>query len=276
MNRTANGLKRHSALIFTSIAVFGILGTTILGVLAGMKAQKRIDSLGELPENRKDRYLLIAKETWKCYVIVSLTALLSAGAAIMSHKVSAKDIARLATLATGSGAAFKTYRDKIKEVLGEEKEKEIFEKVKVEGPGIAYPRILDQEDEYYREFYVKYRLDFGVDEIPVVEFDSNPERVTAAFYCINRDFALGRIIDVALVKDFLGLPANDVDFKYFWIDTMFYEADMQPWIDFNEYFKEGEDEEGNTIHTICVEASPITDKELQKIEDGSYWDQWRA
>lgn len=274
MQRRFN-LKQHASMIFTGVAVVGTISTAILGVRAGMKAQKILSELGELPEDRKDRYKLIAKETWKCYVAVSLSAILSSTAAIASHKISAKDIARLVTLATGSGAAFRTYRSKIKEILGEEKEKEIYDKVKVEGPGICYPAIVDQEDEYYNDLYVKYRLDFGVDEIQPVEFDSNPERVTAAFYCINRDFALGRIVDVALVKDFLGLPANKIDHKYFWIDTMFFESGVQPWIDFNETFKDGEDEEGRIIHTISVEYPPIDDETLKRIESGEYWDQWR-
>lgn len=276
MNRILEKCKRHSSLIMTSIAVLGTCGTALLGVRAGMKAQRILAELGELPEDRKERYMLIAKETWKCYVSVSLAAIVSSAAAIASHKVSAKDITRLAALATGSGAAFKKYRSKIKEVLGDEKEKEIYEQVKVEGPGIRYPAIVDQEDEYYNDLYVKYRIDFGVHEIPPVEFDSNPERVTAAFYCINRDFALGRIIDVALVKDFLGLPANPIDHKYFWIDTMFYESGMQPWIDFNETFRDGEDEDGRVIHTISVDDSPITDETLKRIESGEYWDQWRS
>lgn len=267
--------KQHASMIFTGVAVVGTISTAILGVRAGMKAQKILSELGELPEDRKERYKLIAKETWKCYVAVSLSAILSSTAAIASHKISAKDIARLATLATGSGAAFRTYRSKIKEILGEDKEKEIYDKVKVEGPGICYPAIVDQEDEYYNDLYVKYRLDFGVDEIQPVEFDSNPERVTAAFYCINRDFALGRIVDAALVKDFLGLPANKIDHKYFWIDTMFFESGIQPWIDFNETFKDGEDEDGRVIHTISVEYPPIDDETLKRIESGEYWDQWR-
>lgn len=266
-------LRQKAPIIFTSVSVVGIFLTTILSIKAGMKAERIKQGL-KLPEDRKERYLMIAKETWKCYVLCSLTALVSAGAAIASHKISAKDIARLATLATGSGAAFNKYRSKIKEVLGEEKEREIYEQVKVAGPGIAYPPIIDQDDERYNDLYVRYRIDFGVDAIAPIEFDSNPERVTAAFYAINRDFALGRVIDVALAKDFLGIPYNDIDHKYFWIDTMFYECDANPWIDFFEHFT-GEDEEGRTIHKITLDVTPVDDETLKKIESGEYWDQWR-
>ena len=271
-------LKKHSALIFTSISVVGIIGTAILSVRAGMKAERIMAQLNA-PDDPKERIKLYAKETWRCYVLATLTAILSAGAAILSHRISARDIARLATLATGSGAAFRKYRGKIKEVLGEEKEKEIFEQAKVEGPGIKYPQIIDQSDECYNDLYVRYRLDFGVDEIKPVEFDSNPERVTAAFYCINRDFALGRIIDVALVKDYLGIKYEDVDYKYFWIDTMFWESGLQPWIDFQEHYEERKDpecDEERTIHIITVDDSPIDNETLEKIESGEYWDEWRV
>ena len=277
MKKLANNVRRHSAIIFTSISVVGVIGTAILGVRAGMEAERIKASLGELPENRKERYKLIAKETWKCYVLVSLMAIISAGAAIASHKISAKDIARLATLATGSGAAFSKYRSKIREVLGDEKEKELYEKVKVEGPGICYPRIIDHDDENYNNLYVRYRLDFGVPELKPIEFASNPERVTAAFYCINRDFALGRMIDVALAKDFLGIePIENIDHKYFWIDSMFYESGENPWIDFTETFQDDEDKDGNVIHTITVEVPPVDNETLEKIESGEYWDEWRV
>ncbi len=267
-------LKQHTALIFTSISVVGVIGTAILGVRAGMKAERIMRDLKDVPEDPKEKIKLYVKETWQCYVLVSLTALLSAGAAIASHKISAKDIARLATLATGSGAAFSKYRGKVKEILGEEKEKEIFEQVKVEGPGICYPRIVDQEDEYYDDLYVRYRLDLGVDEIPPIEFDSNPQRVTSAFYAVNRDFALGRIIDVALLKDYLGVKYNDIDHKYFWIDSMFWESGLLPWIDFQEHYEDRKDpecDEDRTVHIITVEDSPIDNKTLEKIEEGSFW-----
>ena len=263
-------LKKHSAAIFTSVAVVGIFLTTAFAVYTGMMTERKLSKL-DVPEDPKEKIKLYAKEVWKYYVVVSLGVLASSTAAIMSHKISAKDIARLATLATGSGAAFRKYRGKIKEVLGEEKEKEIFDQVKVEGPGICYPRIVDQNDEYYDDLYVRYRLDFGVDELKPVEFDSNPQRVTAAFYCINRDFALGRIIDVALVKDYLGIKYEEIDHKYFWIDTMFWEGGMQPWIDFNEHYEQDKDDPDKTIHIITVEDSPVDNETLEKIEDGTYW-----
>ena len=267
-------LKKHSAAIFTSIAVTGIFLTTAAAVYAGMMTERKLSKLKDVPEDPKEKMMVYAKEVWKYYVIVSLGVLASSAAAILSHRISAKDVARLATLATGSGAAFRKYRGKIKEVLGEEKEKEIFEQVKVEGPGICYPRIVDQEDEYYDDLYVRYRLDFGVDEIKPIEFDSNPQRVTAAFYSINRDFALGRIIDVALVKDYLGIKYEDIDHKYFWIDTMFWESGLMPWIDFQEHYEDRKDpecDEERTVHIITVEDPPVDNETLQKIEDGSFW-----
>ena len=277
MNKLTNNVKRHSAIIFTSISVVGVIGTAILGVRAGMEAERIKASLGELPENRKERYKLIAKETWKCYVLVSLMAIISAGAAIASHKISAKDIARLATLATGSGAAFSKYRSKIREVLGDEKEKEIFEEVKTQTDWGTWPITTDQESEAYSTLDTKYRLDFGTPGVKPVEFYSNQLRVLNALMHFERNFVLGRLTNVAELKDFLGIPYNEqIDLRYFWCDDAFYECDLNPYIDYDDRGTGELDENGKEIRLISFEkCPPINEEEYKMIEEGSYWDQWR-
>lgn len=263
-------LRQHAPLILTGVSVFGIVGTAVLGVRAGTKAERILREL-DLPEDPKDRIIFCARNTWQCYIAVTLAAVLSATAAIASHKLSAADIARLATLATGSGAALNKYRYKIKEILGEEKEQEIFEEVKSQtGYGILYPRI-NPVDPHYDDLYMRYRLDFGIPEIPPIEFQSNPQRVIGGFYAFNRDFNLGRIVDAALLKDYLCLPYNDVDHRYFWIDTMFYDAGYEGlWIDYHI-----DDPDENGVCLISVADGPIDNKTLEAIESGVYWDELR-
>lgn len=275
--RLKSNLKRHSALIFTCVSVVGIFGTAVLGVIAGIKAEKKMIELGKLPEGRKERIIFLAKHTWKCYVWVSLMALVSAGSAIASHKISAMDIARLATLATGSGAAFSKYRSKIREVLGDEKEKEIFEEVKTQADWGTWPITTDQESEAYNTLDTKYRLDFGTPGVKPVEFYSNQIRVLNALMHFERNFILGHLTNAAELKDFLGIPYNEhVDLRYFWCDDMFYECDLNPYIDFDDR-KTGEfDENGKEIRLITFEnCPPINEEEFEMIESGGYWDEWK-
>ena len=280
-------IKKHYAAIFTSIAVTGIFLTTAWAIYTGIETERRLSKLNT-PEDPKEKIKLYVKTLWKYYVVVSLGVLASSTAAIMSHKISAKDIARLATLATGSGAAFKKYRGKIKEILGEEKEKEIFEQVKAEKEWHMWPANVDQDCPEYKLMDTKFRLKLGVDEIDGVEFYSNQLRVANALWCFERDYMLGRMADVALLKDFLGIKPENIDHKYFWIDSMFLEAGYEStWIDLEPIKHQiGRDENGEPIYEldehgkpvfeiVATNASPITDEELRAIEDGSYWDEWR-
>lgn len=268
--------RENRALIFTSLSVLGVFGVAGLGVWAGMRIER-----AKLAHKGEDLTIKdYAKLFWKEYVALSLAVIATSGFAIASHRVSTKDIARLATIATGSGAAFKKYRGKIKEVLGEEKEKEIFEQVKTKEDWACWPSISNPNDPAYDILDTKFRLKLCYDddaELRPVEFYSNYMRVSNALWCFERDYTIGRIADVALLKDFLGIPYDGIDHKYFWIDDMFYEAGYEsPWIDFEVIPVEGElDENGKQVFQIVTATEPITDEILKKIEDGSYWDEWR-
>ena len=265
--------RKNRALIFTSLSVVGVFGVAGVGIWTGMRIERA--KVAHKGENLtiKDYVKLF----WKEYVALSLAVIATSGLAIASHRASAKDITRLATLATGSGAAFRKYRGKIKEVLGEEKEKELFEQVKAKEDWACWPSISSPNDPAYDVMDTKFRLDLGVDELKPVEFYSNYMRVSNALWCFQRDNIIGRIVDVALLKDFLGIPYETIDHKYFWIDTMFYEAGYEsPWIEFKVIpIKDEFDKNGKQVFAIITDDSPITDEELKKIEDGSYWEEWR-
>ena len=264
---------KNPALIFTTASVVMTFGAAGLGVWVGMRTERA--RIAHKDENLTK--MDFAKILWKEYVSLSLVALAGAGCAIASHRISARDIAKLATLATGSGAAFSKYRSKIREILGEEKEKEIFEQVKAKEDWAIYPNIVDSNSPEYDVMDTKYRLDLGVSELEPIEFYSNPLRVANALYAVNRDFILGRIVDVALLKDFLGLPDDKIDHKYFWIESAYYDLDLIPWIDFVIETKEGDvDEHGKQIRVITTrDTGPIDEEMLKKIESGEVYDQWQ-
>ena len=265
--------RKNRALIFTSLSVAGVFGVAGVGIWAGM----RIERVRMAHKGEKLTVKDYAKLFWKEYVALSLAVIATSGFAIASHRVSAKDIARLATLATGSGAAFNKYRGKIKEVLGEEKEKELFEQVKADPDLVMYPHIADPNDPNYERMDTLFVFDMGVDELEPIEFYSNYMRVSNALWCFQRDYILGRIVDVALLKDYLGLPFENIDHRYFWIDYMYLEAGYEGvWIGLEvNAIKNRFDENGKQVYKIETTESPITDEILKKIEDGSYWDEWR-
>ena len=125
MKINKNEIKKNAPLILTVVTVAGIAGTAVLGVRACMKAEA---ILRDHPEaiSLKDK----ARITWKAYILVIGSAVLSGTCAVLSHKLSASQIAALSGVIATSSATLHQYREEIRKVLGVEEEKKIYEKVR--------------------------------------------------------------------------------------------------------------------------------------------------
>ena len=147
MLKTAqNTIKKHSPEILTAIGIAGMVTTTVLAVKATPKALELIEKekdrkneefLKEAEKNgdsecnhiSKLKPLEAVKVAWKPYIPAALTCLASAGCLIGANSVHVRRQAALYSAYKLSETAFTEYREKAKEVVGEEKEKEIRERV---------------------------------------------------------------------------------------------------------------------------------------------------
>lgn len=121
-------LKQNSPEILTGIGITGMLTSTILAVKYTPKALDLIHEAeytkGE-ELNRKE----VIKTCWKCYIPSALVATASVGCLIGANTVNSKRKTALAAACKITQSAFTEYKDKVKEVIGEEKEQEIRDKV---------------------------------------------------------------------------------------------------------------------------------------------------
>jgi hypothetical protein len=125
-------LRKHSPEILQGIGIAGMITTVVLAVHATPKALELIHEDSRKNHNG-DQDAYTKKEAvfsaWKCYIpaaaigTVSIICLLSAGRA--SHR---KNIA-LGAAYTLSESAFKEYRDKVKDTIGEKKEKAVQDEI---------------------------------------------------------------------------------------------------------------------------------------------------
>jgi hypothetical protein len=122
-------LKKHSPEILTGIGIAGMVGTTVLAVKATPKALKLIEE--EKSKHWVDKLppLETVKVAWKCYIPTAVSGIGSAACLIGAHTVHARRTAALATAYTLSETAFKEYKDKVIEVIGDKKERTVREKV---------------------------------------------------------------------------------------------------------------------------------------------------
>jgi len=114
--------------ILTAIGVSGVVTTGYLAVLAGQSAQGEI-AAEQIAQDR----ILSRKEklklTWKCYIPAVASGIATIACVVGSHRVSTRRTAAAYSLMTFTDAAFKEYREKVAETIGEKKEEAIRDEV---------------------------------------------------------------------------------------------------------------------------------------------------
>lgn len=124
-DNVVNTISDKSPEILIGFGLAGMLTSTVLAVKATPKA---LDILAE-QEDRELSKVDKVKLTWKCYAPAAIGYCASAACIIGAKSVNTKRNAVLAGAYKISESALLEYRDKVKEVIGEEREKEIHAKI---------------------------------------------------------------------------------------------------------------------------------------------------
>lgn len=126
--KVRGAIAKHSPEILTGIGVAGMIATTIMAVKATPKALKLCE---ELRNERRNEYdedptkLEYVKVAWKCYIPATVTGVTSIVCLIGASSVNIRRNAALTTAYSLSETALREYREKVRESVGEKKEKEI-------------------------------------------------------------------------------------------------------------------------------------------------------
>lgn len=171
-------LKRHSPEILTGLGIAGMIFTTITAVKATPKALQLVDER-EIKEGKRLTNTEIVKTTWKCYIPAAVTGVCSIGCLIGASSVNARRNAALATAYTISETAFKEYKEKAVEVVGEKKEQAIRDAVAKEK--------LEQAHVKDREFIITGRGETPCfDPLTNTCFKSDIETIRKAENILNK------------------------------------------------------------------------------------------
>ena len=127
-----DSISRHSPEILTGIGIAGMVSSTVLAVRATPKAMRLMDEAKEDLKCDELTVKEVIKTTWKCYIPSTLTGAASIACIVGASAVNFKRNAALATAYKLSEEALSIYKEKVIETLGENKEKEIREKVSQE------------------------------------------------------------------------------------------------------------------------------------------------
>ena len=122
-------LGKYSPQILTGIGVAGMITTVVLAVKATPKALELIEDKKEELDADKLTIVDTVKAAWKPYVPAAVTGVLSTVCIIGGNAVGTRRTAALAAAYKISETALHEYKDAIVETVGEEKAKEVKEKV---------------------------------------------------------------------------------------------------------------------------------------------------
>lgn len=122
-------LGKYSPQILTGIGIAGMITTVVLAVKATPKALELIEDKKEELDAGKLTVVDTVKTAWKPYVPAVVTGVLSTVCIIGGNAVGTRRTAALAAAYKISETALHEYKDAVVETIGEEKSKEVKEKV---------------------------------------------------------------------------------------------------------------------------------------------------
>ena len=222
-------LKRNASTILTYAGGVGVVATSVMAVKATPKA---ISLLEKAKEEKKEDLTKLekVKVAGPAYIPAAVTGLATITCIFGANIMSKNQQAALVSAYTLVDSSFKEYKQKLKELYGEETHNEIINSIMVEKADDIYVRSeclsmncdlsLEENDGEPRLFY---------DEHSNRYFEATLEQVMNAEYHLNRNYILRGYAYLNEFYEFLGIEETDYGSVLGWAPL----DDGMYWIDFN-------------------------------------------
>lgn len=220
--------KKHATEILTVVASLGVIGTSVLTASATIKAKERIKDCVLFSDEKVYSLKDKIKICWKDYIppVLSASATITCivGIDILGHRA-LKDLSSAYVLLNSS---YFTYKNKLKELYGEEAHNKIINEIVKEQPKPVYMGIEGicsfdhlyfdtNEPDITRTFFDGYSQRY---------FESTVAKVLEAEYFLNRNFMTKGAISLNEFYLYLGLePVEggddigwDIFYGTYWLD----------------------------------------------------------
>ena len=219
--KLAKGFKKRLPLILSFVASAGVIATTVTALKVHPKKPEE-----EAPP--KEKAVVYLKTYGPTVILAASTIACIFGA----HAVTRKSQATLASAYTLLYSSYNEYKEKVKELYGEDAHQAVMEAIvkekckKVELTAGGFTNGSLSIDEGYMPEVVRTFYE------PISEryFESTLSKVIEAEYHINRNFVLGAPITLNNFYEFLGLTPTDYGETVGW-----FVSDDLYWIDFDHH-----------------------------------------
>lgn len=203
-------LSDNAPEIMIGFGLAGMLTSTIMAVKATPKAMAIIEEEEDYL-NRELTKIEKAKLVWKPYVPAALGYCASTALIIGANNVNSKRSAMFAGAYKLSEQTLATYRDKVIETIGEEKEREISDKV-------ARDKVKEARQTSYHANEVIYGIGqcLCYDPISGRYFNSDMDKIRKIENDLNYRLMKENMISLNEFYTELGMECTDMGFKYGW------------------------------------------------------------
>ena len=252
-------IKKYSPVALSCIASVGVVVTAVVAVKSTPKAVVKIHA-----DSRKnhdgDPYAYTKQEAvasaWKCYIPAVAIGASTIACIMGANALNRRQQAALTSAYALVQNSYKEYKDKLKELYGEETHNAIVDSImsekckdiSISTPGFFTNSSLDfgegMEPEVIRTFYDSFSQRY---------FETTIEKVIQAEYHLNRNFMFAGTIPLNDFYEFLGLEKTELGDAVGWSSV---NGDIY-WIDFNHRRVTLED--GMEIYIIDMVFEPTAD-----------------
>lgn len=222
--------KRNASTILTVTGGVGVVATTVMAVKATPKALKRIEEAKEEKGEELTKMETVAVSI-KPYIPAIVTGTATIACIFGANALNKRQQASLMSAYALVNRSFKEYKNKLKELYGEETHNEIVNSIMIEKAdedmGVTAANFctvcdlsLEENDGEPKLFY---------DEHSGRYFEATIERVLQAEYHLNRNYILRGYSYLNEFYEFLGISETDYGAVLGWTPT----DEGEYWIDFN-------------------------------------------
>ena len=245
-------MKKSVSIMLPIASSIGVLATAVSAVKATPEAIRLIEEDKARSDFEQYTNKDALRSCWKCYipsaVIGAATVACIFGTSILNNKQQASLISAY-TLASKS---FDQYKDKVKEVLGEDAHEQVMESIAVEKTKDTYvyaPTIVGEQSLSLDKCKYSECMCTFYDSISDRYFEASIPQVLQAEYHLNRNFVMRGDVCVNEFYDFLGLDhIKDGDILGWGIDDGLY------WIDFNHIETTIDDGTPDGVEVVIIET----------------------
>lgn len=244
--------KKMAPAILTGVSIVGVGVSVVLAARCHAKAMPELVKAKE--ENPDISKKELVQRTWKYYIPVAVSTGVTVTAIVMSHKLSAAQLASMTAAATAAISQKERIKSKVKSTIGEDN----WAKVEKALGDDASKTVADMGEGKPGEviFY---------DTFTNEAFYANPETVKDAVYSINRIMALEGAASLGDFYELIGREPNWYAHEYGWSLDFGSQNEEYCWIDIELEYNEEVGGDG-VYYRINYLTEPSTAFELDEFK----------